>query len=186
MARLIGVLRPRYVLVENVPGLFTRGFDEVLGGLAEGGYHAEWDRLSAAAFGAPHLRDRVFIVAHAERDLIRIKSGWRDGVDRASPAVFAGDGATWALADSDGPGSQGRKRGVMQERPRQLTPRKGGSRPGADGSSGDWWTVESDVGRVAHGVPSRVDRLRGLGNAVVPQVAEWLGRRIMRTDAAPK
>jgi DNA (cytosine-5)-methyltransferase 1 len=47
----------------------------------------------------------------------------------------------------------------------------------------DWWTTEPDVGRVAHGVPSRVDRLRGLGNAVVPQVAEWIGRRLMEMDA---
>ena len=49
---------------------------------------------------------------------------------------------------------------------------------GKDGESG-WWTVEPDIRRVAHGVPRRVDRLRGLGNAVVPQVAEWVGRRIV-------
>jgi site-specific DNA-cytosine methylase len=58
--------------------------------------------------------------------------------------------------------------------------------PGADrlGGSGerrpeDWWLVEPDVGRVAHGVPARVDRLRSLGNALVPQIAEWIGRRII-------
>ena len=47
----------------------------------------------------------------------------------------------------------------------------------------DWWAVEPDVGRVAHGVPARVDRLRGLGNSIVPQIAEWLGRRIREADA---
>ena len=46
-------------------------------------------------------------------------------------------------------------------------------------SLGDWWEDEPDVGRVAYGIPARVDRLRALGNAVVPQVAEWVGRRIM-------
>ncbi len=49
----------------------------------------------------------------------------------------------------------------------------------------NWWSVESNVGRVAHGIPSRVDRLRGLGNAVVPQVAEWIGKRIMEFDGTP-
>src|SRR6185503_20822641 len=44
-----------------------------------------------------------------------------------------------------------------------------------DGS--DWWATEPDVGRVAYGIPARVDRLRGLGNAIVPQIAEWIGRR---------
>lgn len=48
----------------------------------------------------------------------------------------------------------------------------------------DWWLVEPDVGRVADGVPSRVDRLRGLGNAVVPQIVELIGRAIMNREAA--
>ena len=47
------------------------------------------------------------------------------------------------------------------------------------GTRSDWWTVEPDVGRVAHGIPARVDRLRGLGNAIVPQIAEFIGRRIV-------
>jgi hypothetical protein len=52
------------------------------------------------------------------------------------------------------------------------------------GSEGDgWWSVEPDVGRVAHGVPARVDRLRGLGNAVVPQVVEVIGRAIIEAEA---
>ena len=48
----------------------------------------------------------------------------------------------------------------------------------------DWWSIEPDVGRVAHGVPARVDRLRGLGNAVVPQVAEHIGRLILQGGEA--
>lgn len=63
-ARLIGELRPRYVVVENVPALLSRGIWRVLGDLAEIGYDAEWDCLPASAFGAPHRRDRIWIVAY--------------------------------------------------------------------------------------------------------------------------
>lgn len=62
--RAVRELRPRLVLVENVPGLLSRGMGDVLGGLAGLGYDAEWDRISASDAGAPHLRNRVFILAH--------------------------------------------------------------------------------------------------------------------------
>jgi DNA (cytosine-5)-methyltransferase 1 len=67
--RAICEARPRWVLVENVPGLLSvadgRLFGGILGDLARSGYNAEWDLLPAAAFGAPHLRFRLFLVAHA-------------------------------------------------------------------------------------------------------------------------
>jgi len=63
--RIICELRPRFVLVENVPALLGRGLDVVLGDLASCGYDAEWESLPAAAFGAPHRRDRIFVVAYA-------------------------------------------------------------------------------------------------------------------------
>ena len=65
-ARLIRELRPRYVVVENVPALLVRGLGRVLGDLAALGYDAEWDCLPASAFGAPHRRDRVWIVAYPD------------------------------------------------------------------------------------------------------------------------
>lgn len=84
-ARILRVLRPRYALLENVPGLFVRGFPDVLGDLATLGYDAEWAVLSAAQFGAPHLRKRVFVVAysHRERQLqpqggVSNERGWLD------------------------------------------------------------------------------------------------------------
>jgi hypothetical protein len=63
-ARLIGELRPRYVIVENVPALTSRGLDVVLADLAACGFDAEWDHLPASAFGAPHRRDRIWLVAY--------------------------------------------------------------------------------------------------------------------------
>jgi site-specific DNA-cytosine methylase len=67
-AAAVRALRPRHVLVENVPGLLAGhgGMGDVLGDLAQLGYDAEWDSVPAAAVGAPHLRYRVWIVAHAD------------------------------------------------------------------------------------------------------------------------
>jgi DNA (cytosine-5)-methyltransferase 1 len=137
-ARIIGELGPQYVLVENVSALLTRGIGEVLGTLASLGYDAEWHCVPASYVGAPHRRDRIFIVAYSVRERL-------EGLKQA--------GAT--------PGAT--------------------HRPG-HGCDPGWWSVEPDVGRVAHGIPRRVDRLRGLGNAVVPQVAELVGRWIMQRE----
>ena len=141
-ARLIGELRPRYVVVENVPLLRSRGLGRVLGEMATLGYDAEWDCLPASVFGAPHQRDRLWLVAYPQG-----VSEWPGlCADEASPFRWR--------------------------------------RPG-DGSSSDGiWTPEPGLGRVAYGVPERVDRLRALGNSLVPQVAEWIGRRILEYEAA--
>lgn len=73
-ARIVHLLRPRHVLVENVPALTIRGLGRVLGDLAKLGYDCEWDRIPAAAVGAPHLRWRIFIVADATSN--RRQQGW--------------------------------------------------------------------------------------------------------------
>jgi DNA (cytosine-5)-methyltransferase 1 len=64
MLRLIGEVRPSYVIVENVAALRNRGLDTCLGGLAAIGYDAEWHCIPASAVGAPHRRDRVWVIAH--------------------------------------------------------------------------------------------------------------------------
>lgn len=137
MARIIRMVRPRYVLVENVPGLLVRGMGDILGDLASLGYDAEWQVLPAAAFGAPHIRERVFIVAYSDSQRCN-----------GRPCIFPASRTE-------------RKLSTQRDNP---------------------WAVESGVGRVAYGVPNRVYRLRALGNAVVPQVAEWIGRRIIKEE----
>lgn len=77
--RIIGLLRPRFVLVENVPGLLVRGFDSVLGGLAELGFDAEWSVVSACSVGAPHMRQRLFVLGYAKE-----VSPWNVNRQRAS------------------------------------------------------------------------------------------------------
>ncbi len=93
MARIIGEVRPRYVLVENSPMLTIRGLGTVLGDLAALGFDAEWGCLSAAATGAPHKRDRMWIVANAagrRRQDDELRAGrdepWTRGQELANPA----------------------------------------------------------------------------------------------------
>jgi DNA (cytosine-5)-methyltransferase 1 len=209
-ARVVRVLEPRYVLVENVSALLTRGLDAVLGTLASFGYDCEWACIPAAAVGAPHIRDRVFILAH--RDGRSGESGAERPGRQAGPD--AGGGGVWpavgVLADADGLRQPQQKGGVTQDRRRPIHGSQQGvvsnaqraimeRRPrfGEDAREelaalardclsvrGQWHSDPADgpeprVGRMAHGIPHRVDRIRGLGNAVVPQVAEWIGRRIM-------
>jgi DNA (cytosine-5)-methyltransferase 1 len=161
-AEALRVVRPRFAVLENVPGHLSLGFGRVLGDLADLGFDAEWDCIPAAAVGAPHLRYRVFVVAHANE--IRRDRGagafgpcwWAELTDRcpvgdtniSSTNSHTPPGGSWGTASESG-----------------------------------WWAAEPNVGRVAYGVPSRVDRLRALGNAVVPQVAEYVGRRLMEAAA---
>jgi DNA (cytosine-5)-methyltransferase 1 len=204
-ADIVRALRPRYVLVENVPGLLGRGMGDVLGDLAACGYDAEWDCVPAAAVGAPHIRDRVWIVAHP--------AGVYGGPDSAPVSrdserhfpLAAGERGAWGSAGggcspddvADTEGKCGELWAATRERPGR--PASGGSgvaepesvRRAAyvPGGAAHWptphgtWSPEPGMGRVADGVPRRVDRLRGLGNAVVPQVAEHIGRMIMEAAA---
>ena len=75
MARIIGEVRPRFVFVENSPALITRGLGTVLGDLAALGYDCRWTVLGAADVGAPHKRDRLWIVAHASDGIRRQDAG---------------------------------------------------------------------------------------------------------------
>ena len=198
--RIVRELRPRFVLVENVSALLTRGLDRVLGSLAEIGYDAEWDCIPASYVGAPHRRDRIWIVAYPGS-----KGRWEDGRSpsrdegsyegRSTPGyhLIDGDGqssGTGHVADAQSK----RSREAGELRHLQSAERTAGSSPSMAerrSTTGDvernsgrrsrqgWWDIEPDVGRVANGVPSRVDRLRALGNAVVPQAAEERGRRIV-------
>jgi DNA (cytosine-5)-methyltransferase 1 len=174
-ARIIGEVRPRYVIVENVAALLGRGLERVLGDLAALGFDAEWHCIPACAVGAPHRRDRVWIVAYAAIE--RCKPG--DGYDpRWATASFGrrlGDGSEpFTVADACEP----------RLSPSECDPilRAGWWDEGRAAAECGWWRVEPDVGRVAHGVPARVDRLRALGNAIVPQIAEVIGRAIMARE----
>lgn len=279
-ARLVAELRPISILAENVPALRGRGLAMVLQDLWALGYDAEWHCIPACSFGAPHERDRIWIVAYPagmfreaiiwgepERTIRRVpedanleSDGWRPGRARGLDTGYSWQRES-ALSDADFDAEHGNMGGyrasavrgersktsdisgseadseqdansdrerfnggaATQEQLRQAQGREhsrgdaahansaglevGVGEPGDDGaeqptaersdseSSNAYseplvraaiargerhaWTVEPGVVRMVHGVSSRVDRLRGLGNAVVPQVVEWIGRRII-------
>ena len=169
----IRTIRPQYALMENVRGHLTLGFGDVLADLASCGYSAEWQIISAASVGAPHRRDRLFFVVYP--DDARVRASERDMErERSTRFVFGDD-----LRN----GISGRGSSMADATGRRLEERQPESEKTQDSSLGSyevgsWWQTEPGMGRVAHGVPARVDKLRGLGNAVVPQVAELVGRLI--------
>jgi DNA (cytosine-5)-methyltransferase 1 len=154
IARINGEIRPRVVIVENVSALLSNGMGRVLGDLAALRYNAEWHCIQASRLGAPHDRDRVWIVAHTDEggrlfsgecsyfdhalsagcqwDSEAPKTGWRDVQRWFSALVFDGDRSS----------SDGRLRGMVD------------------------------------GLPEDMDRIAALGNAVVPQIPEIIGRAI--------
>jgi DNA (cytosine-5)-methyltransferase 1 len=171
--------------VENVAALLTRGMDTVLGDLSEIGYDAEWHVIPASAVGAPHRRDRVWIVAYAvsQPDAVR-----GDG-EAVPPAVACGRcDARGSVSDCGAGCSQepGQGCGLGNANcKRQLQPKGVKQDQRGRSSYASWWETEPAVGRVANGVPNRVDRLRGLGNAVVPQIVELIGRAIIESTGGP-
>jgi DNA (cytosine-5)-methyltransferase 1 len=124
MARLLGVLRPRYAVLENTPGLLERGMGDVLRDLALLGLDAEWDCLPAAAFGAPHLRYRLFIVAYPAIDTRNLAEGSRR--ERQGAADAPRNGADGTAADADG---ERRARRIKQSE--RLQGSAGAARAGA-------------------------------------------------------
>jgi len=184
--RVVRAIRPRVVVLENVAALVTRGLDVVLGALASCGYDAIWDCIPAAAIGAPHRRDRVFVVAwrisDADCQSLRFKPERARATDKRHAELAHVGGI---MADSDA-GRCGSERGacLCRQKTEERHDANGCDLPQWPPAPGDlhaWRAVPVEtqpaVCRVAYGVPTGVDaaRLRALGNAVVPQVAEVVG-----------
>jgi len=172
----ISHLRPRYALLENVRGHLTMGGISVIADLASLGYDAEWRIISAASVGANHRRDRLIIVAYTDDEGLQRWAGPTDQGRQGSDG-YVGQGCA-DVADTD-IRQTGRRLGRHGTDRTSVFGRDNYLR-GTEGYAGrEWWQTEPAVGRVANGIPRRVDRLRGLGNAVVPQVAEVIGRLIV-------
>jgi DNA (cytosine-5)-methyltransferase 1 len=186
--RTLRELRPRFAIFENVPGILSSNngqfFNRVLSDISESGYDAEWKVLSAAEVGAWHRRERIWIVAYPNERGVRCSSS--DVSDSEKHSV----GGRLCTREQGGLGR--RRSGDIRaeipdtERTRlEGTIRAGGTSPngcspeyGQGRWQADWWAVEPNVGRVAHGVSDRVDRLKGLGNAIVPQCAMAIMQQI--------
>ena len=180
----ISAIRPRFALLENVRGHLTMGGTTVIGDLAQIGYDCQWQVVSAASLGAPHRRDRIIIVAYPNDARNRtptsgINANWSTVEQRRqNQPQFEPCGQCQDVAHPNG---EGWERSIRSQERKQTF--GGFNVQGENRRWGDHWVTEPDVGRVANGIPRRVDRLRGLGNAVVPQVAEYVGRLILQSQA---
>ncbi|VAX45474.1 putative BsuMI modification methylase subunit YdiP [Acinetobacter calcoaceticus] len=202
MARIISEVRPRYVFVENSPMLVSRGLTRVISDLAKMGYDAKWARFSASNFGAPHIRDRIWIVAYSQsigceenglsiraeqekplsgincKDVanpksIRLEQAWK--YKFSSEKRFTGCGHKLSNPDCE-------RCKQVEQRVLSRAQSEGSSDPSQYSSFArgwEWWAIEPELGRVADGVANRVDRLKAIGNGQVSIVAtsayEYLG-----------
>lgn len=203
IARLVGELRPAYVIVENVSALLGRGLGTVLGDLAEIGYDAEWHCIPASHVGAPHRRDRIWIVANPSVGRCSGPEGGQMELARGAEVI----GASEVMANAEGErcGEAGELRhnqskewiasgcedvadATSQRQQGQGQPIQwSGQTPYGEGQAnqpipirlGGVWPVEPELGRVANGIPDRSHRLKSLGNAVVPEIPFRIGQAIL-------
>jgi DNA (cytosine-5)-methyltransferase 1 len=210
--RLIKEAQPRWVIAENVSALRSRGLDQVLRSLDQIGYDAEWHCVPASAVGAPHQRDRIWILAYP-----RHRGGWEQSSwnsesigggssqeakrsANTDSTSRSGVGAS-SMADTDGSleANGGECKNVAgkgfsgsTEQGRSSTDDRERCFRGAGSSSkncvvrqlsvSDFWKVEPELGRVADGIPNRLDRLKQLGNSLVPQIPEMIGYAILQQE----
>lgn len=149
VVRIVGDIRPKYVILENVSNLLAGPteqpggwFGRVLGDLAEIGYDAEWHCIPASHVGALHRRDRIWIAAYPNSDSLRLQS------------IGTQAGGSW---------SEEQLAGLVQVALQHAKPARSG-------------------GGIHDGVPDRAQRLKALGNAVVPQIPELIGRAIIAAE----
>lgn len=152
MCRVISEIRPSWVIGENVPGIINMALDEVLSDLESQDYTCQTFIVPAAGVEAPHQRARICIVAHSNQQ--RLQRWQRGSLQECTGERAAGPSNTF-FPNTESAECSRRRREARGRRPKS----------GWD----SWWPVEPNVGRVANGVPARVDRLKCLGNAVVPQ-----------------
>tara|TARA_R110000824_G_scaffold324556_2_gene511504 strand:- start:512 stop:1318 length:807 start_codon:yes stop_codon:yes gene_type:complete len=161
MARIVGEVRPRYVFVENSPALVARGLGKVLGDLASLGYDAEWGVMGAHHAGAPHKRDRVWILA--SNSSVKRLEGHRANTGKQEL------NQSWDM-------------GTQVPNPNRVRPKAQKNPVQTRGKSlvlCDWWEAEPKLGRVANGVARRMDRLRTIGNGQVPIVAATMFKTLI-------
>lgn len=181
MCRIISEVRPRFAIIENVPMLTIRGGTRVIADLAEIGYDCEWQIIGADDVGAWHRRKRIWIVAYPRcdgRGNLQQRGVRRNGTRKLAQEINRNTKTIKASRPSKKsevvPNTIG-KRGCGWDTQRQDAENAGELRRSPKHG---YWNIEPNVGRVANGIPNRVDRLKGLGNAIVPQVAYEIMRRI--------
>ena len=168
--KIVACKRPSWVVFENVYGHLSMGLDQVLSDLETEGYTTRPFIVPACGVNAPHKRDRIWIVGYTEnigRDWWAEAAG-REGQthqqEQSGSEVWREPSRpSEDVADTDNAGREEQRWSVTAQKKHKASKCRG------------WWEVEPSVGRVADGIPRRVDRLKGLGNAIVPQIAMNIG-----------
>jgi DNA (cytosine-5)-methyltransferase 1 len=173
MCRVIRELKPHYVIGENVPGILRIAAADVVADLEREGYNAVVFDYEAAAVGAFHRRERIFFVGERRQDNVADTDGKglqrRDGTKLSECADQRAAGESGALlCNTTGERLSFGTKIQMGGRTEEQKPERSNR-----------WPTEPNVGRVAHGIPDRVDRIKSLGNAVVPQQAYPIFNAIM-------
>lgn len=177
IARLAEEIQPRFIFLENVPAIRTRGLFAIATTLSEMGYDLRWTSVSAEYVGAPHKRERWFLLAHSNREPIGIQSRRLSRSQRSDATISELDGEKGIVANSERlrcelrREPEGRSQGeITESTPTHKSCLIPDSRT---------WEVEPELGRVADGIAYRVDRIRALGNGVVPEQARVAFKRLM-------
>ena len=190
MFRIIKECRPTWVVGENVSGHIKLGLDAVLSDLEGQGYGTRTFSISASSVGANHKRERIWILAHAGRAL---RQGSQFGEknenetekENANFAQRSGEASGSHVADAiegDVEAGRERRRAIRARHQEEGFPGHAAGR-GENPWEG-WWTAEPEVGRMDHGIPRRVDRLKCLGNSLIPMIPFLIGRSIMEAENA--
>jgi len=167
-ARIINEIRPARVLVENSPMLTVRGLGVVLGSLAEMGYNAKWGVLGAVDVGAPHKRERIWIVADSNIKRAQVSPTGKLSAEQLSRGPGEKKSSNWwAIDPADVADS---KMFYAQRRIDGSGEVESGRDYKRAGENDKNRPIKSRVGRVAYGVANRVDRLKSIGNGQVPPV----------------
>ena len=171
--RLVKECRPTWVIGENVSGHIKLGLDTVISDLESEDYAVRPFSISASSIGANHQRERVWIVANSRRPRgpwSELREENENETRKENANQFERSSSTpSSSANTNGKGSQ-RYGSEYELRESQEERKTSWSR---------WWESEPDVGRVAYGIPKRVDRLKSLGNSLVPQIPYYIGKTIL-------
>lgn len=179
--RLTDELQPRFLFLENVPNIRNQGLDKVLQEITDRGFNCRWGVLSAAEVGAWHNRKRWWLLGYSKcngrittKEQGSVNQAVQHDTQRADQASES-EGASASRVLADKPTSNTRRppkgtdKDIRSESQKcqwsQLT-------------KSSWWATEPDVGRVVNGLPARVDRIKSLGNAVVPECAKEAFKRL--------
>ena len=184
--RLVKECRPTWVIGENVSGHIKLGLDQVIEDLESEGYSTRTFSISASSIGANHQRERIWIIANSNsngllKDDSNIRPQSTKSIGKDSGSIRKDIPREQHMANTN----SGSKETLNQQRVLGEQNTKGETERYPDGSLQvhGQWNFEPNVGRVADGIPSRLDRLKSLGNSLVPQIPYYIGQTILRTMA---